>query len=173
MQSVTQNPAAPHGNPGRTTRHACLRPTHAQCDRMHLRRTCLALIIAGLLAPAPFVLADAPEATTANAAGQKFGPYEAIVYDSTLLAGVKVDEKGDVFIMLQPDKLNSQLSMKISMQEGAGYRKWFTGDEVLVAQENTTGRSAGVWSDRIQTTANYIEYWSGGKLFLHLKKSGS
>lgn len=142
---------------------------------MQLRRPILALIIAGLFAPAPFALADEAAAGTSPAAEnvRKFGPYEALVYDADLLADVKVDDKGDVFLMFQPGKTATQVTIKISMQNGAGYRKWFTGDEVLVAQENSTGRSPGVWSDRVQTTANYIEYWAGDKLFLHLKKTGS
>ncbi len=140
---------------------------------MHLRRPILALIIAGLLAPAPFALADSTEAAIATEAAQKFGPYEALTYDATLLAGVKVDEKGDVFLLLQPDQIAAQITIKISMQKGSAYRKWFTGDEVLASQQNDAGRSAGVWSDRVQTTANYIEYWAGGKCFLHLMKTGS
>jgi len=75
----------------------------------------------------------------------------------------------DVFIMFQPDKTDTQLTLKISMAEGSQYRKWFTGDEVLVAQENT-GRAANTWTDRVQTTANYIEYHAEGRIFLHLKR---
>ncbi|GEM_PF-444992 len=139
---------------------------------MHLRRLSALLLLTGLLAPAPALLADDSVVPTAPAR-QQFGPYEALIYDTTILAGVKVDEKGDIFLMFQPDKLDTQVTIKISMQNGAGYRKWFTGEEVLVALENSTGRTAGVWADRVQTTANYIEYWAGGKCFLHLKKIGS
>ncbi|MCF7689673.1 MAG: hypothetical protein K9M98_02545 [Cephaloticoccus sp.] len=98
-----------------------------------------------------------------------FGPYEAIVYDQTMLQGVKVDDVGDVFLMFQPDKTDTQLTIRISMAEGSQYRKWFTGDEVLVAQENA-GRAPNSWTDRVQTTANYIEYIADGRIFLHLKK---
>jgi len=101
---------------------------------------------------------------------RKFGPYEAILFDEEYLQNVRVTG-ADVFIMLQPAHRNDQLTMKISMQKGAPYRKWFTGEEVLVAQENS-GRAANTWTDRIQTSATYIEYYSGGKLFLHLKKVG-
>lgn len=147
---------------------------------MIIRRPILALFIAGLLASAPFCQAEsnntagsAPASPAAPADVKKFGPYEALVYDATLLADVKVDDKGDIFLLFQPGKTDTQVTIKISMQNGAAYRKWFTGDEVLAAQQNTSGRSPGVWSDRVQTTANYIEYWAGGKLFLHLKKTGS
>lgn len=107
---------------------------------------------------------------SAQDANPIFGNYEAIVYDSTMLQGVRYDEKtGDVFIMFQPDKTDTQLTLKISMAEGSQYRKWFNGDEVLVAQENA-GRAPNTWTDRVQTSANYIEYHANGHIFLHLKK---
>lgn len=105
---------------------------------------------------------------SAQEANPVFGPYEAIVYDHDMLQGVRV-QGADVFIMFQADKTDTQLVLKISMANGSQYRKWFTGEEELVAQENT-GRAANTWTDRVQTSANYIEYWADGKLFLHLKK---
>jgi hypothetical protein len=106
---------------------------------------------------------------SAAEANPVFGSYEAIVYDHDMLQGVKVDSVGDIFIMFKPDQTDTQLTLKISMAEGAQYRKWFNGEEVLVAQENA-GRAPNTWTDRVQTTANYIEYHANGKIFLHLKK---
>ena len=80
-----------------------------------------------------------------------------------------MDNVGDIFIMFKSDKTDTQLTLKISMAEGSQYRKWFTGDEILVAQENA-GRAPDTWTDRVQTTANYIEYIADGRIFLHLKK---
>lgn len=97
-----------------------------------------------------------------------FGEWDAIGFDGAVVQNVKVSGD-DIFIMLQADHKDAQLTMKISMQKGTAYRKWFTGDEILVAQENT-GRAAGTWTDRIQTSAKYLEYYAGGKLFLHLKR---
>jgi hypothetical protein len=135
------------------------------------RRSSLLFIIAGLAGSASLVRAETLETPAATVPAQRFGPYEALVFDKTVLANVKVDEKGDIFLMLQPDQLGAQITIRISMEKGAGYRKWFTGEETLVAQQNVLGgRTAGVWSDRVQTTATYIEYWAGGKCFLHLKK---
>ena len=110
---------------------------------------------------APFV--------SAKDANPIFGSYEAIVYDAEVLQGVQVDGVGDIFIMFQPDKTDTQLILRISMSQGAQYRNWFTGDTDLVAQENS-GRAPNTWTDRVQTTSKYIEYWADGKLFLHLKK---
>jgi len=116
-----------------------------------------------------FMIIGLGSVISAQEANPVFGPYEAIVYDHDVLQGVKVDGVGDIFIMFQADKTNTQLVLRISMAEGAQYRKWFTGDEELVAQENS-GRAANTWTDRVQTSAKYIEYWADGKLFLHLKK---
>jgi hypothetical protein len=99
---------------------------------------------------------------------RSFGVWDAIGFDGAVVQNVKVSGD-DIFIMLQPDHKDDQLTMKISMQKGAPYRKWFTGDEVLVAQENS-GRAANSWTDRIQISAKFIEYYAGGKLFLHLKR---
>ncbi len=99
---------------------------------------------------------------------RSWGAWEAIAFDETVVQDVRVTGD-DIFIMLQPAHRNDQLTMKISMGKGSGYRKWFTGDEVLVAQENA-GRAANTWTDRIQTSATYLEYYANGKLFLHLKR---
>ncbi|HTJ77732.1 MAG TPA: hypothetical protein VL357_01945 [Rariglobus sp.] len=140
---------------------------------MILHRSFVLLLVAGAVVSAPLSFGQTAEKPAAAVAVQKFGPYEALVFDKAMLSDVRVDDKGDIYLMLQPDQVAAQITMKISMEKGAGYRKWFTGDETLVAQQNATGgRTAGVWSDRIQTSANYIEYWAGGKCFLHLKKTG-
>lgn len=107
---------------------------------------------------------------SANHHGEKkeFGPFQAVVFDEEIIQDVQV--KGpDIFIKLQPDHRNDTLTMKNSMQAGGPYRKWFTGNEILVAQENS-GREANGWTDRIQSSANYIDYYSDGKLFLRLKR---
>lgn len=114
------------------------------------------------------LLCSGPSSAGEPTSERVFGPWEAILFDGTIVQNVRVTGD-DIFIMLQPDHRNDQLSMKISMQRGAGYRKWFTGEEVLVAQENA-GRAANTWTDRIQTSATYLEYYSGDKLFLHLKR---
>lgn len=125
---------------------------------MKLSRLFALLVFIGF---APFV--------SAKDANPIFGSYEAIVYDHEVLQGVQVDGVGDIFIMFQPDKTDTQLVLRISMAQGAQYRNWFTGDTDLVAQENS-GRAPNTWTDRVQTTSKYIEYWADGKMFLHLKK---
>ncbi|GAB5558668.1 MAG: hypothetical protein SynsKO_03150 [Synoicihabitans sp.] len=99
---------------------------------------------------------------------KEFGPWMAIVWDEEVIQDVRV--KGDdIFIKLQPKHRNAKLTMKNSMKEGGPYRNWFTGKDVLVAQENA-GRAANAWTDRMQTSANYLDYYNDGKLFLRLKR---
>jgi hypothetical protein len=134
---------------------------------MKLPRLLLPLLLAGAV---PVVSAqDATAPAAEKPAHPVFGNYEAIVYDATMLQGVRVDPNGDIFLMFQPDKRDAQVHIRISMAEGAQYRKWFNGEEDLVAQENAF-REPNTWTDRVQTTANYIEYRAGDHLFLHLKK---
>lgn len=141
---------------------------------MELNRLLSTMVLIGAVSSAPFLSAQTAEKPAQAVAVQKFGPYEALVFDKAMLSNVKVDEKGDVYLLLQPDKIGEQLTMKISMEKGAAYRKWFNGEETWVALQNVPGgRKPGVWSDRIQTSAAYIEYWAGGKCFLHLKKTGT
>lgn len=133
---------------------------------MPARRLASALLLAVILSPlaAPALLAE-----TAAETAPVFGPYEAIIYDRETLQGVRTDDQGNVWIMFQPAHRGTQLVLRISMQPGAPYRKWFTGEIDLVAQENV-GREPNSWTDRVQTTANYIEYRDGERIFLHLRK---
>ena len=101
-----------------------------------------------------------------------FGPYEAIVMDKTMLQNVRVDADGAVYLMFVPEKRGATVKIRISMAEGAEYRKWFNGEDELVALENGH-RAPNAWTDQVKTTANYIEYRDGDHLFLHLKKTKS
>ena len=120
----------------------------------------VSLLVVGLTAS----LVSAKDSETPRS----FGPFDAIVFDAEVIQDVRISGD-DIFIKLQPDHRNDTLTMKNSMQEGGPYRKWFNGKEVFVAQENS-GRAANSWTDRMQSGANYIDYYSDGKLFLRLKR---
>jgi hypothetical protein len=113
--------------------------------------------------------ADSAPAPKAEAR-RTFGPYEAIVMDKAVLQNVKVDAEGAIYLLFVPEKRGATVKIKISMAEGAEYRKWFNGEDELVALENGQ-RQPNAWTDQVKTTANYIEYRDGDKLFLHLKKT--
>ncbi len=124
----------------------------------------LSALLIALIASLGSAEVQAETATTER----DFGPWTAVVFVEEYLQDVRVSGD-DIFIKLQPDRRNAQLTMKNSMQEGGPYRQWFNGEEVLVAQENS-GRAADAWTDRMQTSANYLDYYADGKLFLRLKR---
>ena len=100
----------------------------------------------------------------------RFGPYRALAIDPTVVEGVRVDE-GRIYLMLTSAAAEHPLRMKISMENGSIYRKWYTGEEVLIAPPNPD-RGQGEWTDWIKTESSYIEYWMDGHLILHLHKAG-
>lgn len=115
------------------------------------------------------LLVGASTALGAAATSERdFGPWTAVVFVEKYVQDVRVSGD-DIFIKLQPEHRNDKLTMKNSMTEGGPYRKWFNGEVEFVAQENA-GRAANTWTDRMQTSANFIDYYSDGKLFLRLKR---
>ena len=62
-----------------------------------------------------------------------------------------------------------ELQLKISSQEDAAYRNWYTGSPILISAAGQ-GKEPNAWTDWIETTSNYIEYWMDGKRILHLKR---
>ena len=101
----------------------------------------------------------------------RFGPYEALAINSDVIRGVKVDEGGKIWLLLNPAYKEKELVVKISNLPGESYRKWFNGSEELVSPANQ-GKQANEWTDWIETESSYIEYWMGDQMILHLKKVG-
>jgi hypothetical protein len=101
--------------------------------------------------------------------GVRFGPYEALLINSDVIRGVKVEESGEIWLLLNPDYRERELVVKISNEEGASYREWHHGGYELVSPPDQ-GKQANQWTDWIKVNAPYIEYWMSGQLVLHLKK---
>ncbi|NDV62468.1 hypothetical protein G0Q06_08405 [Puniceicoccales bacterium CK1056] len=111
-----------------------------------------------------------PLASVASAEGKiLFGPYEALTINSEVVRGVKVDDGGKIWLLLNPTYREQEIILKISSEEGAGYRKWFNGSYELVSPANQ-GKQPNQWTDWIETVSPYIEYWMSGEKILHLKK---
>lgn len=109
-------------------------------------------------------------APLAQAEGKvRFGPYEALTINSEIVRGVKVDEAGKIWLLLNPLYKERELVVRISNLEGASYRKWFNGKDELVSPADQ-GKQANQWTDWIETEAPFIEYWMSGEKILHLKK---
>ena len=99
----------------------------------------------------------------------RFGPYEAITINSDVIRGVKVEETGEIWLLLNPTYRERELIVKISNEKGAGYREWHHGGLELVSPADQ-GKQANQWTDWIKVSAPYSEYWMSGQLVLHLKK---
>jgi len=127
-------------------------------------------IICPLLMLGSLLAVRSPGAEVAAASPDIFGPYEALVRDQRIVTDVRVDGEENVFLKLNPDFRNQEIRVRISMQNGTAYRKWFTGEDELVSPA-FAGKEVNGWTDRVKTTANYIEYWMDGRLVLHLHRT--
>jgi hypothetical protein len=118
---------------------------------------CAFILLAGFSSP---VMADG---------AVRFGPYEALTINSDVIRGVKVDDAGKIWLLLNPDYREREIVVKISNEAGASYRQWFNGTEELISPANQ-GKQPNEWTDWLETQAPYIEYWMSGQKVLHLKK---
>jgi hypothetical protein len=105
----------------------------------------------------------------AETALPRFGAYEALVIESEVIVGVKHADDDKIWLMLNPAYKEREIQLKISASKGADYRKWFTGNEVLISAANQ-GKAANEWTDWVRTQQKYIEYWMDGRLILHLRR---
>ena len=92
--------------------------------------------------------------------------FNVLSQDKTLVTDVR-SEDGNVWIKLASANLSDEIIVRISNKDKDFYRPWFTGSVDL---ESKGFRGNDVWSDRVQTEANYIEYWHNGTLVLHLQR---
>jgi hypothetical protein len=102
-------------------------------------------------------------------AAVRFGPYEALSINSDVVRGVKVEDNGEVWLLLNPAYRERELIVKISNEKGGGYRQWHHGSQELVSPADQ-GKQANQWTDWVLTSAPYIEYWMSGEVILHLMK---
>lgn len=99
------------------------------------------------------------------------GPFEVIMIDMDFLQGVTyMDDR--IYLKRQPNRLSEAITLRASMLMGQAYRKWHNGEYDLVSPENA-GHAPDSWTDWVQTSANFVEYWVGDKKILHLKRTHS
>jgi hypothetical protein len=92
--------------------------------------------------------------------------FNILVQDTSLVKDIRT--AGDnVWIKLASANTADEITVRISNKDKDFYRPWFTGSIDL---ESKGFRGDNVWSDRVQTEANYIEYWHNGSLVLHLQR---
>ncbi|MGK0236785.1 MAG: hypothetical protein ACI92G_000241 [Candidatus Pelagisphaera sp.] len=128
----------------------------------------LALLV--VFSTLPLVIGNDPSQTIPTLDGQpSFGHYVAINIDAEIVKDVKVNNDGRIYLLLNPDHKEKEIVLKNSMSYQSGYRKWFNGQEKLISPANQ-GKAPNEYTDWVETTANYIEYYMDGNLILHLGK---
>lgn len=101
---------------------------------------------------------------------KRYGPFEAISFNASVLRDVKyVAEGNNVYLQLLPDHKDKEIVVKLSNGYFASYREWSHGGYELVSPANQ-GKAPYAWTDHVNTSASYIEYWMDGEVFLHLKR---
>ncbi len=104
-----------------------------------------------------------------DAAKTEFGPYVALSRDANIVHDVKVEENGRIYLLLNPNFKEKEITLKNSSANKSGYRKWHNGEFELISPANQ-GKAPGEYTDWVTTSGNYIEYYMDGKLILHLAK---
>lgn len=99
------------------------------------------------------------------------GPFEVLEIDMDFLQGVTY-MNDRIYLKRQVNRRTDAITLRASMLNGEAYRKWFNGQHDLVSPAHA-GHQANAWTDWVETTANYVEYWVGDKKILHLKRTGS
>lgn len=101
---------------------------------------------------------------------ETFGPYTAIVRDKEIVKDVRIADNGRIYLLLNPDYKEKEIILKNSNYKGRGYRNWFNGKQELISPANQ-GKAPNEYTDWVETTANFVEYYMGEKLILHIGKT--
>ena len=100
----------------------------------------------------------------------KYGDFTAIQIDQEIVKDV-VHEENDIYVKLDPSYRNKEIAVRISDAKLKGYRTWADGEiEKSVKIYNSNRNNKKDYTYRINTAANFVEYWIDEKLVLHLEK---
>ncbi|MBK1877113.1 hypothetical protein [Pelagicoccus mobilis] len=106
----------------------------------------------------------------AGTTGKVYGPFEVLTQDKAIVRDVKfVADENNVYIQLFPEHKEKEIRVKLANEYFASYREWHHGGYELVSPANQ-GKTPYGWTDFVNTSANYIEYWMDGEVILHLKR---
>lgn len=101
---------------------------------------------------------------------ETFGPYTALARDAEIVKDVKIAENGRIYLLLNPAHKEKEIVLKNSNFFKAGYRNWFNGKQELISPANQ-GKAPNEYTDWVETTGNYVEYYMDGALILHLAET--
>jgi len=110
-------------------------------------------------------------ATASGESGEEqFGPYTALTRNAEIVRDVKIAENGRIYLLLSPADKEKEIILKNSNFFKSGYRNWFNGKQELISPANQ-GKAPNEYTDWVETTGNYVEYYMDGELILHLAKT--
>ena len=101
---------------------------------------------------------------------ETFGPYTALARNGEVVKDVKITDNGRIYLLLNPAHKEKEIILKNSNFFRDGYRNWFDGKKELISPANQ-GKAPNEYTDWVETTGNYIEYYLDGDLILHLVKT--
>jgi len=93
-------------------------------------------------------------------------PFNILEQNKAVVTDIRAEGE-NVWIKLASAHSSDTIIVRISNKNKDFYRPWFHGNVDL---ESSGFRGNGVWSDRVQTQAQYIEYWLNDQLVLQLER---
>jgi len=102
--------------------------------------------------------------------GATYGPYKALTTDKDVVVDVLV-EGSDLYVKVNQNHWGSEFIVKGSTMDKEIYTTWANGtQEMPVKVYQSQSKNKQGYTYRINTGAKFVEYWTGGKLVLHLEK---
>ncbi|MBF0278244.1 MAG: hypothetical protein HQM13_10650 [SAR324 cluster bacterium] len=99
-----------------------------------------------------------------------YGDFRALQIDQNIVKDVIV-ENNDIYVKLDPIFRNKEISVRISDLLLGAYRIWSDGElEKTVKIYNSNQNGKMDYTYRINTIANFVEYWIDDDLVLHLER---
>ncbi len=120
------------------------------------------IILGALLCLAPG-LAQAQDSTI-------YWPFTVLSVNEAIVEDVVI-EGDDIYVKINPDYWDVDLSVKLSNEYMENYRSWLNGGmEMPIKVYHSQIRNKQGHTYRINTTAKFVEYWYNGELILHLER---
>jgi hypothetical protein len=99
-----------------------------------------------------------------------YGPYKVLSMDKAVVEDVLVEANG-LYVKVNQSYWGSEFIVKGSAKNNEIYTTWANGtNEMPVKVYQSQVKNKQGYTYRINTGATFVEYWTGGKLVLHLEK---
>ena len=99
-----------------------------------------------------------------------YWPFTVLSVNETIVDDVVI-EGDDIYVKVNQDFWDIDVTVKLSNEYMEGYRSWLNGDmEMPVKVYRSQKRNKQGHTYRINTSAKFVEYWYNGELILHLER---